>query len=392
MKVGTGPTYALDATPLISRPTGIGRYVRELVDGMAPALEEGERLLLHAGTARLNPLFGVSHDTLRHAARHPRVAVHRTWVPLSLTHALWNRVSFPPVKTMTGPVAVYHGTNFLLPVVRDARRIVTIHDLAILRLPGSVPANVARRFRTTVTRAVERADRIVTDSECTRRDVLELLSVDEDRVTTIPLGVGREFSPGGDRERDGEALAELGVSTPYVLFVGTTNPRKNVERLLDAFALARERASLPHRLVLVGDPGFGAAGVSERVAALGIEDAVARPGYVSEAALPALYRGADALAFPSLYEGFGLPLLEAMASGCPVLAGDASSLPEVAGDAALLVDPGDTEAIAAGLERLLTDAGLRTALAGAGLERAADFTWARCAQAHLALYRALAAL
>jgi glycosyltransferase involved in cell wall biosynthesis len=308
-----------------------------------------------------------------------------------MSHAVWNRADWPPLEFLKGPLSVFHGTNFQLPPLSRARGIVTVHDLAFLTCPGSVPPGVAARLTRSARSSVRRAVRVVADSEHTRRDVIELLGAPPSRVTTIHLAAGAAFRPPTDAEADRRRLAtRYGLRFPYVLYVGTTNPRKNLARLLPAFAAARRRARLPHSLVLVGDPGFAHASVLAQIDELGLAGAVVLPGYTDDADMPAIYGAADLLAFPSLYEGFGLPVLEAMSAGCPVLTSNVSSLPEIAGDAALLVDPTSVEEIDAGIERALTDAALRAGLVERGLRQAAKFSWARAAAEHLRLYRELA--
>jgi len=386
------PTFGLDATPLLGRRTGIGRYVAEIVDGVLADLRDDERLVLHAGTFRLNPRFGVSHQPLLSLAADPRVAVRRMPIPLSAAYAAWDRVAWPPVEWMTGPLDVFHGTNFRLPGLGRARGVVTIHDLAFLACPDSVPRAVAARLERSARSSTRRAARVIADSEHTRRDVIERLGVPESRVTTIHLAAGDVFRPPTDAGADRRRLAQrYRLRFPYVLYVGTTNPRKNLARLLAAFADARRRASLPHALVLVGDPGFAHASVLGEIERLGLADVVIQPGFTDDADMPAIYGAADLLAFPSLYEGFGLPVLEAMSVGCPVVTSNASSIPEVAGDAAALVDPTSIDAIGAAIEHVLTDAAVRADLVARGLRQAAKFSWTRAAAEHLRIYRESAA-
>lgn len=380
--------YALDATPVLHRPTGIGRYVRELVGAMAPRLEPDERVRLYAGTARLNPAFGVSHDRLIEAAGHEKVDFRRQWFPLSSAHAWWNRFPFPPVQWVTGPISLFHGTNFLLPPTGRSAGVVTVHDLSPLSVPDAVPPRVAHRFRRAVGKAVERAQVVITDSQFVAGEVRERLGVPADRVSVIPLGVSQDFAAPGEPAADREHLAKrLGIEPPFVLFVGTTNPRKNLHRLLGAFAEARRAGRFPHRLVLAGDPGFAHPDVRARIEELHLLPVTRSTGYVGEADLATLYRTADLLAFPSLHEGFGLPVLEAMAAGCPVLTSDTTALAEVAGDAAVRVNPTSQDAIAGALARLLGDPAQRSQLAAAGRARAARFTWVACAARHLEVYR-----
>lgn len=380
--------FGIDATPLLGRRTGIGRLVTELVDGLAAALGPDEELVLSARVFRMNPWTGVSHAPLLERARRPRVRLVRHVMPYTVALPAGRFLPWLPLDLPAGPLDVFHGTNFTLPATR-ARGVATIHDLAFLRFPDQVPPSFRALYERLSRDAAARADVVVGDSDCTSRDVVELLGVEPSRVRTVYPGVSPAFLAPGDRERDAASLsAKYRLPERYVLFVGSTHPRKNLARLLDAFA--RIRRDVPHRLVLVGDPGFGHAEVQERIAKLGLADSVALPGYVPDEDLPALYRCADALAFPSCWEGFGLPVVEAFATGCPVLTSDVSCLPEVAGDAAVLVDPTSSDSIADGLLRVLTDEGLRARLVAAGRERVKRFTWEKAAGEHLALYRSLA--
>ena len=195
----------------------------------------------------------------------------------------------------------------------------------------------------------------------------------------------RASSAVGPEEARRAVADQFGVSGPYVLHVGTIEPRKNLERLVTAMAHLAQRGT-PHILVCAGAPGWGAAALHRHLEATGTGDRVRLLGAVPDAVLPALYAAADALAFPSLYEGFGLPLLEAMACGTPVVTSNVAAMPEIAGEAAVYVDPRDPEAIAAGLDRVLHDTGMRAALIDRGLARARSFTWERCARETLAVY------
>jgi alpha-1,3-rhamnosyl/mannosyltransferase len=383
--------YGIDAGPLLGNRTGIGRYVEELADGLAPLLEPDEELILFAGTFRRNPLYGISHAPLRERARHPRVRFRRMWAPHSVMGPLWRVLGAPSMALLCGGLDLFHGTNYhLMPPGRGVRGVTTIHDMAARRFPDTVDPAFHAWFVQTTADAARRADVLLADSEATRRDVIEMLDVAPERVETVHLGVSEDYLEEGDPDADRAHVERTyGIAAPYLLFVGTTHPRKNLPALLRAFAAAVAGEELPHRLALVGDRGFGEAEVAAQIEALGLADRVVTPGYLPEADLPRLYRAADALAFPSLYEGFGLPVLEAQATGCPVLTSSVSSTLEIAGDAALLVDPHDQDAITDGLRRLLTDEPLRTGLRAAGPGNARKYTWDRTVETTLGIYRRL---
>ncbi len=271
----------------------------------------------------------------------------------------------------------------IVPIVHQRATVVTIHDLGYLHFPAAHPA-LSRRYLDWSTRwSVRAARRVIAVSGATRDDLITMLKTPHEKITVVHHGV----RPASARPPDAAAratLERLGISRPYALFLGTVQPRKNLRRLIRAFRLVVD-AGLPHTLVIAGRMGWLAEPIRAEVAACGLTDRVHFAGYVADDDLPALYTGADVFAFPSLYEGFGMPALEALSYGVPVVASKTTSLPEVVGDVGLLVDPEDEEAIGAALVRILTDDALRARLARAGPERAAQFSWERCARETLAV-------
>jgi glycosyltransferase involved in cell wall biosynthesis len=266
---------------------------------------------------------------------------------------------------------------------------LTIHDLIYRRFPGSIPLG-ARLFMRAVQPAVaRRAERLIFPSRHAADDAVKYLGVREERVRVIPEGPGNDLRRVTDGAVIDAVLAKYGARRPYVISVGRSYPHKNLAGLMRAFARVRAMAH-DVRLVLVGER-FGAAGRLDRLTEeLGLREAVVFTGFVSESELSALYSGAEAFAFASLAEGFGLPVLEAMTCGAPVVSSGATALAEVVGDAGLLADARDPEAFAAALSRVLGDAALREEYRRRGLARAAAFTWEAAARATLEVYRELA--
>ena len=248
---------------------------------------------------------------------------------------------------------------------------MTVHDLSFEHFPDVMGLRDRFLFRTQVPRAVRKAARVLTGSEWTKRDLVERYGLEPDKVVVTPYGADPIYRPDGPR-----------AEGTYALFVGAIQPRKDPLAALEALTLVNGDL----RLVLVGPAKLEAKRVHEAVQRLGLERRVDFRGHVERDELAALYRGAQLLVFPSRYEGFGLPVLEAMASGTPVVATRAGAVPEVAGDAAVLVDPGDPAALAAGMERALAE---RERLVAAGLERARMFSWAETARRTLEVYREL---
>jgi glycosyltransferase involved in cell wall biosynthesis len=322
------------------------------------------------------------------SAGWPTVSLRPSRIPVANPAAriAWE-LAVLPLQTRRDNIDVFHGTVNTLPFGLRAPTVVTVHDLAFMRFPEQVTKKRYHYLKFMVGSSVRRADLVLTPSEATRRDVAELYGIDPDRVLVTPLGVDPGFRPSSPEQL--AAIRErFGLARPYILTVGTIEPRKNLARLVQAFA--RVSGDFPHDLVLVGPAGWLMDEIEDAIAGSGVATRVRRTGFADDAALAALYGGADAVAMPSLYEGFGLPVLEAMASGAPILTSNISALPEVAGEAAELVDPTCVDSIAEGLSALLGSESRRDGLRRFGLQRAAQFTWDRTAALTVAAYQRVA--
>jgi glycosyltransferase involved in cell wall biosynthesis len=386
-----GPRVGVVAEQLLRPvPGGIGRYVRALAEHL-PVEAAVDRGAVEFLVARHPPgrLAAAGLPTDRGPGPRPEppgspAASTRplAWPGRLLTRA-WVTLRRPALPAgLLERLDLVHATSAAVPPTRGRPLVATVHDLAFRHYPEAYPA-AGRRYHDRSARIVAgEAARVLVPSEATARDLAELYGVDRGRVTITPLGV--EVSDEPDHAGARRLLGELGVRGPFLLAVGTLEPRKNLPRLLAAFGEVTDE--LPdHWLVVVGPVGWG-----PRLRPTWDSVRVKLAGRVGDRLLHALYQAADGLAYPSLYEGFGLPVLEAMANGTPVLTSDCSSLPEVAGGAALLVDPLDRAAIAAGLVRLAGDAALRDRLTEAGRRRAAGFSWRATAAATWATYREVA--
>jgi glycosyltransferase involved in cell wall biosynthesis len=278
-----------------------------------------------------------------------------------------------------------HCPDFIPPFVRTCPAVITVHDLGFLRFPQTVTEE-SRRYYGQVARAVRSAQRTIVVSESTARDLAELVDAPMERVRVVPNGLDPHFLAPPDPDATARARARWGLDRPYVLFLGTLEPRKDIPTLLRAFAAVRERHP-DLLLALVGRHGWLYQSIFATLEQLGLQSDVRHVEDAADADLVPLFDGATAFAFPSLYEGFGLPALEALARGVPSVVAETSSLPEVVGDAALLHPPGDQEALADALLRLVEDDALRAELRRRGPERAARFSWERAARETLAVYR-----
>jgi glycosyltransferase involved in cell wall biosynthesis len=256
-----------------------------------------------------------------------------------------------------------------------------------MRYPECSSPELLRYLMESVPRSVGRADLILADSQSTKDDLVTLLDVDQERIHVLYPAVEARFGERGRLAYERDHLqSRYGISGPFILGLGTLQPRKNFEGLIRAYAALKRERRVPHRLVIGGGRGWLFQTIEATIDELDLEDDVLLIGFVEEADLPALYRQADLFAFPSLYEGFGIPILEAMACGTPVVTSDVSSLPEVAGDAGLLVSPQDVEALAQALWHLLDDSTLVCELVAKGFEQVRQFSWRRSAQRLLGIY------
>jgi glycosyltransferase involved in cell wall biosynthesis len=363
-------TYGLDRAP-----TGIGRYAVELLRALA-ALPSGPEIVLLA-TERADR-HGLWNQFERHALRgcHLLPAL-MTVCNLAISQAA-RRYGFDVVHDPNG-IAPFLG------VTRRTRRVVTIHDVFAYVYPEAHNRLDNWRYHHMLPQAARRAEVVLTDSEHSRRDLVRYLAVPDVQVRVIACGIDPQFRPVENSPDRYSVLARYGIDRPYLLYVGGINARKNIARLFEAYARLRERHP-GLALVIGGKRQWQTGEIDAAFQRFNLEGHVHFTGYVDDRDLPALYSAAEVFVFPSLYEGFGLPPLEAMACGAPVVTSNASSLPEVVGDAALTVDPYDVDGLAAAIERALTDEGLRAELRRRGLERAARFTWERAAHETLAVY------
>jgi glycosyltransferase involved in cell wall biosynthesis len=347
---------------------GIARYTLELARALADVGPE-HRFTLLRSVRRRDGLPGARN--LRSSAL------------LTPPHHRWEQFALPLEVARLWP-DLLHSPDFIPPFRRPFRAVVTVHDLGFLRFPETLTPE-SRRYYGQVGRAVHSAERTIAVSHHTARDLVEVVEAPADRVRVIHNGVGAGMRPVEDPAVLRATRARYGLDRPYILFLGTFEPRKNVDTLVRAFQVVRERHDV--LLVLAGRRGWLFEPIFELIDRLALRGDVRIVEDVPEDQLPALYSAASAFAYPSLYEGFGLPPLEAMACGTATVVADSAALPETVGDAALLHPPTDDEALTAALLRLLEDESLRAALRARGRERAAGFTWEESARQTLAVYR-----
>jgi glycosyltransferase involved in cell wall biosynthesis len=341
--------------------TGVSRYTIELVSALARRVEEQDRLTLFYKLSRWK---------------------HRKdwWRPAGLTRRTYYKSWWPPSKD----VDLMHGLDCTLPSWRGVKRLVTLHDLLVMQADDAIASAAFRKKRCQLYRtAAAGADAIITVSRTTKQDVIQQFNVPEERVHVVYLGVDQHFARSRPEARH-KVLQHYQLSPGYLLFVGTISGRKNTARLVQAYAQSRARTERP--LVLVGTMSYRSEDTIEAIRQGELGKHIRLLGYVPDEDLPGLYAGAGCFVFPTLYEGFGMPILEAMASGIPVLTSTTGAAPEVSGGLAVHVNPYDVEAMADGIDRALETP---AALLARARDHATMFTWERCASQTLALYRSM---
>lgn len=363
----------LDVSAVPTRPVGAGVYTINIARGLAARPEIELHLLTRRG------------DTPRWPAIAPSAELHPLAPNRRPTRLLWEQAAGPRVAQKIRP-DVWHGPHYTMPLRSTVPTVVAMHDLTFFEHPEWHERSKVLYFRRMIGAAARRADVVIAGSNDAAEGLRARFHLGGE-IIVVHHGVDHaRFAPRADDSADWAALAKHGVAHPYIAFASTIEPRKDVPNLVRAFALIAP-AHPDLQLVLAGGDGWGVAEARAAIEASGVATRILRPGYVDDATLAALFRRAEVIAYPSLFEGFGMPALEALASGAPLVTTSGSALEEVVGDAALLVPPADTDALAAALASVLDDPGIAARLRAAGPAHAATFTWARSIDAHIDAYQ-----
>ena len=372
MRGSRPPRIGLDARKLTH--FGIGSYVRNLLEAIGRNPESAAyrfRVYVPGGDREAVPPLPEHFEIV--AEESPGYSLSE------LTRFAW--------RLMRDRLDLFHATHYIVPPLYRTRAVVTIHDIIHVLYPQFLPNRAALLYaRVMIGRALRRADRIITVSFNSKRDLVDYFGISPARIDVIYNGVAKRFREDVTPEEKEHVATKYGLPRPYLLFLGGEKPHKNVRNVLRAFAEASRASALPHALVLAGPMPANKSRVEALIQGLDLSTRVFRPGIVPEEDLPGLFGGSEALLYPTLYEGFGLPVVEAMACGVPVLTSSTSALQEIAGGYALLVDPMDVSAIAKGISEIATNAERRAELVALGRRRAADFSWDRAAAQTLKVY------
>lgn len=383
----------IDARPLQNenRFRGIGYYTYNLIRNIGKIDSENEYVLFTIKNAdRVN--LNISNNNFQEYAIYrpqspTRLAKHLWW--------LWDRLLLPKALS-NSQIDLFHATdNRGVPISHTCKVIATIYDL----IPVLFPKHYFNSFKALDLRynyyrqlkAARKSAMIITISECSKRDIIRILHVPEEKIKVIYLAVDERFRPIKNKRILERVKAKYNVNRPFALYIGGFDYRKNVERLIRSFYLFSQQSTEDIQLVIGGALGSEMAlKLKQLISSLNLREKIILPGFIADADLPVIYNTAEFFIFPSLYEGFGLPVLEAMACGTPVICSNTSSLPEVAGDAAILVNPYDEEEIAQTMKRVLTDPDLREKMKRKGLERVKLFSWEQTAKETLKVYQQVA--
>ncbi|MGQ9608534.1 MAG: glycosyltransferase family 4 protein [bacterium] len=363
---------AINARSLTSNKTGIGNYILNLIFALAEIDKKNDYVILY-DPSQIKGNFKLPNQKNFELA------------PCQWEN-YWEQICLP-TELEKRHIDILHSPAFTIPVIKVCKTVVTIHDITYKLFPENFDRYAIDYYNKWVPISVQNSNMVITDSECTTRDVMEHYSIPKEKIETIHLACGKEFQklPYVDlsfvRQR-------YGIKERYILYVGTLEYRKNIHRMLSAFKLLKQRNGIEHQFLLVGKqrPSFNINGIIEE---LDLEGSVVLTNYIPDYFLPILYNAADMFVYVSLYEGFGIPPLEAMSCGIPVISSNTSSLPEVVGDAALMVDPYDIEDIANAMYQLITDQDKWQELSRKGVERSRHFSWIKTASKTLSVYNKL---
>lgn len=376
-------TIGIDVTSALTQGGGIGRYTRELVNALSVVDSDTQYKLFSAKPPAQLPVANPLPQAENFC--HLPTRIDESWL-----YRIWYRARLPlPIQLATGKIDLFHSPDFVLPPTSgNIPTLLTVHDLSFVHFPHVYTKTLVDYLNKVVPWSVGRATHILADSQATKDDIIAQWGTPKDKVTVLYAAAGTEFEPVTNKNMRQTIRQRYGLAdAPYLLAVGTVQPRKNYQMLIKAFRPIAQ--NWPHNLVIAGGKGWLYDDILAEIEAQGLTGRVIFTGFVADEDLPALYSEAALFLMPSIYEGFGIPILEAMGCGVPVISSDTSCLPEVVADAGVLLSSDDQEAWTEAIHRLLLDAPRRTQLVGKGAIQARKFSWGIAARQLKALYEQL---
>ena len=367
----------IDARLILNQTTGIGNYLTNLINALLKIdLENHYTLLLNEKLDSNHPVDLLEQKNL--TKRRIKTSAVSLKQHIAIPLQLWKENA-----------NIYHYPHFDLPLLQRCNSVITIHDLKYIIAPSFFPEfSISKKLymSLSIRSSVKRARKVIVVSESTKEDLMRLFGVPAPKISVVPLAVGKRFAVSLNKEEIKIKLKKKGIHGKYFLFVGERRPHKNIVRLIEAFKIFKDRNSEKYQLVIVGKRYSNYTVPEQKIKELDLESNVIMVGYVPDEELPLYYQGAEMLVFPSMYEGFGIPILEAMACGIPVITSNISSMPEVAGNAAVLVNPYETNEIAAAMQRICSNRDLRKDLIAKGSKNVKRFSWEKTAEKTLSVY------
>jgi glycosyltransferase involved in cell wall biosynthesis len=378
----------LDTSPILPKPSGIGFYVAKLLEGLTQ--------LVTSDPINLEPMYQISlKSAIAGNFAAPELLtqyenLQYLPLPVKVTNLFMRhpKLFFSQFESAFGFGEIFHGTNYTVFPLKRSKKVMTIYDITFIKYPH-FSSTVVQAYADRVRRCLTWTDLVLTISESSKQDIVEYLNFPAERVIVTPLASRYDLVQLRDPQLAALRMANYNLNKPYILFVSTIEPRKNILGLIEAFDQLKQAEKIDHDLVLVGQKGWLYEEIFERIARSPYREAIHHLNYLSDDEVADFYRHADVFVYPSHYEGFGLPVLEAMTLGCPVVCSNNSSLPEVAGDAAVLIDAHSSAQIAAGIHQVIDNRHLRQTLITQGQNQAKKFTWRSTAEKTLSAYHLL---
>jgi glycosyltransferase involved in cell wall biosynthesis len=365
----------INARFIQTKISGIGKYVLQLMRHI-PTFGNNHYYFYEYGHVPIErPIKG---DNIHYVI--PKVYTKNRTLRIFWEQMLFSR------QVKKDKIKIFHGPSFMLPVFKPCKSVITVHDLTFVHYPQGFNFSTRLYYKLFFRRSLENADMIIADSEATKKDLMQIYNIPVNKIQTIYLGVDEIFKNVTDKKKIKEVKRKYSLPEKYFLFVGLLSPRKNVRRALKAFA----QLHTEHKFVIVGNKGWLYEPIFKLIEDLNLKERVIFTKYADSEDLPAIYSCAEALIFPSLYEGFGLPIVEAMACGCPVITSNISSMPEVAGDAAILINPYNVEEIKNAMNTIMINKKVRMDLIKKGYENIKRFSWQKMAEKTVKVYERLA--